>query len=159
MTTIATKDLTDTALDWAVAKALGAEFYPSSIGAIHAKLDGKFIGGFLTKAPRGTAFPDRIFAPTKVWSQAGAIIEHERICFVDRAAYLAGGFRSKDAGDGQFAAFIGDPEDLVETCWTEYAGLSFERCQLGPTPLIAAMRAYVAARLGETVDAPEELAT
>ena len=29
--------------------------------------------------------------------------------------------------------------------------------QFGPTPLIAAMRSYVASKLGETVEVPDEL--
>jgi hypothetical protein len=33
------------------------------------------------------------------------------------------------------------------------------RCiEYGPTPLIAAMRCYVAAKLGDTVEIPEDLA-
>ena len=34
---------------------------------------------------------------------------------------------------------------------------AIERKQDGPTPLIAAMRCFVASRLGEEVDMPEEL--
>lgn len=30
-------------------------------------------------------------------------------------------------------------------------------CSIGPTPLIAAMRCYVASKLGETAEVPEEL--
>jgi hypothetical protein len=30
-------------------------------------------------------------------------------------------------------------------------------CEVGPTPLIAAMRCYVASKLGDEVDVPEEL--
>ena len=36
-------------------------------------------------------------------------------------------------------------------------GSSIHACCDGPTPLIAAMRAYVASKLGGTVDVPEEL--
>ena len=159
MTTLATRNLTGAALDWAVAKALGAEFYPSTINAIHAKVDGRFIGGFVTKTGAGVAMPDSPFIPSRSWFQAGPLIERERICFVDRAAYLAGGFTPKDAGDGQFAAFIGSADRLVETCVNEYEGLSFDECQLGPTHLVAAMRCFVASRLGEAVDVPAELDT
>jgi hypothetical protein len=36
-------------------------------------------------------------------------------------------------------------------------GSSIHACCDGPTPLIAGMRAYVASKLGDTVDVPEEL--
>jgi hypothetical protein len=36
-------------------------------------------------------------------------------------------------------------------------GVGFEFKERGPTPLIAAMRTYVASKLGETVEIPEEL--
>jgi hypothetical protein len=39
-----------------------------------------------------------------------------------------------------------------------YACDSWEDCEaLGPTPLVAAMRCYVASKLGEEVDIPKEL--
>lgn len=69
------------------------------------------------------------FAPSKRWSQGGPIIERERIA-VD-----------PDAGDNQWAA---STRDAPYYC-------------VGPTPLIAAMRCYCCAKLGEFVDIPEEL--
>lgn len=67
------------------------------------------------------------------WSQGGPIIEREKIDLV----WQAGGY-----------------ED-----WTAYPnhGMNDEFAQCGPTPLIAAMRAYVASRLGDEVEIPEEL--
>ena len=62
------------------------------------------------------------------WSQGGPIIEREGIGF-----YM--GNRSK-----WWAQPPGEP-------WTHD----------GPTPLIAAMRCYVASKLGDEVDVPEEL--
>ena len=44
--------------------------------------------------------------------------------------------------------------------WCAYAMTPDKETQLvdeGPTPLIAAMRCYVASRLGDTIDIPEEL--
>ncbi|MBU9386624.1 phage protein NinX family protein [Burkholderia multivorans] len=89
--------------------------------------------------------------PSNTWSVAGPIIERERINIVDRAAYLASQGRPKEAGEGKFAALIGSPEQLVQSYFSEYTGLEFEACQLGPTPLVAAMRAYVASKFGEEV--------
>ncbi len=41
--------------------------------------------------------------------------------------------------------------------WHACTGFSAQGHLLGPTPLIAAMRCYVASRLGDEVDIPEEL--
>jgi len=66
------------------------------------------------------------------WAQAGPIIEREGIS----VAYI-----DDNIADGAwFASTVGGDEN------TE-----------GPTPLIAAMRCYVASKLGDTVEIPEEL--
>lgn len=70
------------------------------------------------------------FQPTSDWSQGGPIIERECIA-IHR--------------DMRFA----------ETIWV--AGIPFNQNLSGPTPLIAAMRCYVASKLGEEVEIPEEL--
>lgn len=66
--------------------------------------------------------------PSYYWSQGGPIIEREGI--------------SWHCGN--------------KTNWHAYGYGSVENFS-GPTPLIAAMRCYVASRLGEEVDVPEEL--
>ncbi len=63
------------------------------------------------------------------WAQGGPIIERERISVVDSRAE-----------PGEWAA-------TVPTYSLEY----------GPTPLIAAMRCYVASKLGGMVEIPDEL--
>ena len=69
------------------------------------------------------------YKPSTFWSQGGPIIEREEI----GAAKLLG-------------------------VWTAaYNGLKYKE-YYGPTPLIAAMRAFVASRLGDEVEIPEELA-
>ena len=70
------------------------------------------------------------FAPSKEWKQGGPIIEREKI-----------GLTYSDS----------------IPCWyaTSQQGKRFLR--LGETPLIAAMRCYVASKLGDTVEVPEEL--
>lgn len=68
------------------------------------------------------------------WSQGGPIIERERIGVT--ATSMAPGFAWE-------AHCI--PDEGVD-----YYGY-------GPTPLIAAMRCYVASKLGDEVDVPEEL--
>jgi hypothetical protein len=61
------------------------------------------------------------------WSRGGPIIERERIRLDPRGLWCAA-------------------HDTHE--WTE---------STGPTPLIAAMRCYVASKLGDDVEVPEEL--
>lgn len=68
---------------------------------------------------------DPWFAPSSNWAQGGPIIEREEIAV--------------GKGWEQWAAFKdADTEDGV----------------LGPTPLIAACRCYVASKLGDEVDVP-----
>ena len=67
------------------------------------------------------------FKPSTDWAQGGPIIERERI-------------ELRGDGDGG---------------WIAHDNLNPE--QKGPTPLIAAMRCYVASKLGEEVEIPAEL--
>jgi hypothetical protein len=74
------------------------------------------------------------------WALAGPIIESENIypTMCDNSTPEKGFFQS--------AKF-------------EWKGYWRMRCiEYGPTPLIAAMRCYVAAKLGDTVEIPEDLA-
>ena len=73
-----------------------------------------------------------IFAPSTNWLHGGPIIERERI-----------GFK-----------YTGTAMEFV--AWLN-GGLSTKHDCYGPTPLIAAMRCFVASRLGDTIDIPEEL--
>lgn len=70
------------------------------------------------------------WSPTTDWSQGGPIIEREGVELVPD-------------GRGEWDAAIrgGDKDDVAH----------------GPTPLIAAMRCFVASSLGDTVQVPEEL--
>lgn len=83
---------------------------------------------------KGVAFdiaPDGYYTykPSTNWSHGGPIIERE-------------GIRLHRGVTGQWwAGPEADPHRPVD----------------GPTPLIAAMRCYVASRLGDTIDIPEEL--
>lgn len=95
-----TSELTGAALDWAVAKCVGA------VGA-----------------------EDRLpwYCPSTDWAQGGPIIEREKIELVPK-------------GDG-WDALYSDQHIPNE----------------GPTPLIAAMRCYLASKLGDDIDLPKEL--
>ena len=68
-----------------------------------------------------------VFQPSTRWAQGGPIIEREEITIQQ------------------------SPE---RDCWMAHNnGPAYE----GPTPLIAAMRCYVASKLGDEVEVPEEL--
>ena len=72
------------------------------------------------------------------WSQGGPIIERECIC-----TYASGACSVAPKNPDYWVAEILDTSEMI----TQY----------GPTPLIAAMRAYVASKLGDEVEIPEEL--
>jgi hypothetical protein len=66
------------------------------------------------------------------WALAGPIIEREKLCITASV-------------EGDWTAFcVSDEMDMQWIC-------------RGPTPLIAAMRCYVASQLGDEVEVPEEL--
>lgn len=72
-----------------------------------------------------------LYAPTTNWSQGGPIIERE-------------GIQLRIDVDGRHSGVQ----------WLRHIG--YGPRSNGPTPLIAAMRCYVASKLGEEVDVPEE---
>jgi hypothetical protein len=72
-----------------------------------------------------------VYSPSTDWAQGGPIIEREGIHI------------KKHPSD-----WIALPYDSV---------FSEEAYQQGPTPLIAAMRCYVASKMGDEVDVPEDL--
>lgn len=73
----------------------------------------------------------KLFAPSTNWAQGGPIIERECIAI---SAHL----------DGE--------EWVANDYWNDN-----EYTQVGPTPLIAAMRCFVSSRLGDEVDVSDEL--
>ena len=81
---------------------------------------------------------DELFEPSTDWSQGGPIIEREGL----------GLWYSANVVD-ENGTFLRDAGWYCETAGGTFA--------VGPTPLIAAMRCYVASKLGDEVDVPEEL--
>lgn len=73
------------------------------------------------------------YKPSSDWSQGGPIIERE-------------GLQLRKRNDHHFPAPFWQAGQWSDITLTP-----------GPTPLIAAMRRYVASKLGDTVDVPEEL--
>lgn len=123
-----TSELTGPALDWAVAKAEGG----TDLWYDTVATWWIKIDGKDRALSKGWA---QSFTPSTSWSQGGLIIERENI-------ELSPPFTSEDGQE-----FLG---------W--HGSIHNKASQLGPTPLIAAMRCYVASKLGDEVDVPKELA-
>ena len=79
--------------------------------------------------------PEDSYSPSTDWSQGGPIIEREGISIVQQ---------------GDAAEWVASVYNHNEDDWHSHTN--------GPTPLIAAMRCYVASKLGDEVEIPEELA-
>jgi len=121
-------DLTGTALDWAVATAEQASI---EIGLRKQVL----FDTHEDDPPAGVNEHDdtrwQVFNPSENWAQAGPIIERETIT-IDWAHRMKWEAR----------LYVPDQEPWVMT---------------GPTPLVAALRCFVASKLGDEADVPEEL--
>lgn len=135
------QDLTGVQLDWAVAKAEG-DLYPRGDVMV---LEGKLF----SIEPGEYEIPDIWckYNPTDSWHLAGPIIEREGINL------------SVDYQDDALS------DDMVQIGWkgnlwndSVPGTAGFLQWAYGPTPLIAAMRAYVMAKLGDEINIPEELA-
>ena len=74
------------------------------------------------------------YSPSQKWEQAGPIIEREGINLDNYAK------------NPQWSAWTPAPDQATG-----------EAQAYGPTPLIAAMRCYVASKLGDEIDLPKEL--
>ena len=132
---IRTQDLIGPALDWAVAKCQNIK-----VSVRFCKKENEPYKYVWFQTQEYSPFTDDlvwvIYSPSKTWSQAGPIIDREKITL-----------------DYDF-----DGQGL--SLWTarKYA---FDGTLLwaesGDSPLIAAMRCFVACRLGDEVDIPEEL--
>ena len=138
-----TTELSGIALDWAVAKCEVAEPV------------GSFLDGVVPH-------PDyNNFHPSTDWSRSGPIIEREGISVIqledkhvlDEKGYWQGVYAPR------WAAVVGDKhrQDTVFSSYGEVSGECYEvdsEAVIGSTPLEAAMRAYVAKRLGNEVEVP-----
>lgn len=129
-----TSDLIGAALDWAVAKAEGHRWRDAPICQQYS--------------PDGCDcwMP---WQPSTKWAQGGPIIEREGIAIRKHSSGKWYAKLSRNLGDSEGARW-----NLGQ--WAGYE--TFEQTRFdGPTPLIAAMRCYVASKLGDEVDIPEEL--
>lgn len=125
-------ELTGAALDWAVAIAEGWKFV---IGRMNCSREVWFERCDKTGTFRVLQHEMR---PSTDWSQGGPIIERECITTIP---YDAASSSPRNPEYWEAVLFERDGEIT----------------QYGPTPLIAAMRCFVASKLGDEVDVPEEL--
>lgn len=134
---VKTADLIGPALDWAVAKCEGSITELAFDGVTYGfDLNGK------TKVLAKGWAPSMSWHPSTNWSQSGPIIEREGIEINVRNWSPSPGCR-----------LPGKYEWSARLCFVRQT----ECKQFGPTPLIAAMRCFVASRLGYEVDVPDEL--
>ncbi len=135
---VATKFLTGRALDWAVAQCDGYQ----PVYTTPAYQDSPL---FLK---RGHVRPLSDLRYSSDWTVGGPIIEREHIAL--RPTLTHTGYRMSGASDA-VEALIVLPNGA--TTFNPAAVV----CDYGPTPLIAAMRCYVASKFGEEIEIPEVL--
>lgn len=141
---IKTADLTGPALDHAVAVALGWVDFPTDSGG-----GDRFWFMDPETAPFGATVGKEDFRPSSDRDQGYEIVEREGINL--RA------IRKPDHGlHGQWLAAYDHGNTGTMVHWVKRE--SWSRHYLsGPTPLIAAMRAFVTSKLGAEVEIPKEL--
>ena len=129
-----TSELIGPALDWAVAKIQGYDCH----------FDDDVSGAWLV--PQEGYLHDEKplcrYQPSTNWSQGGPIIEREGIDIQQVFCYMEGSF-SEPCGWQAIRHTKGGPINPPK--------------QIADTPLIAAMRAFVASKLGDEVEIPDEL--
>lgn len=129
MKTIKVSEAQGPVLNWLVAKCngFGPDNYMRNID-IRSGANGKVVG-VMVPISRQYVW----WMPSTDWSQGGPLMERDSICVV-----------GWDDNTRQFHA----------ECHKPYANPAPSS---GPTQLIAAMRCYVASKLGDEVEVPEEL--
>jgi hypothetical protein len=137
-----TNELTRHALNWAVAQAEGDKVYRPRLGRpsdwdkeayLKDGSDDRWV--VRVQNPRVAHFVDWTYNPSGDWMQGGPIIERELI------EIYPIGICNVECEWG--ARKVNDEGDLMRF--------------YGDTPLIAAMRCYVAFKLGDDIEIPEEL--
>jgi len=143
-----TNSLTGAALDYAVARAANLRVYDGWQGRwddqklstdwyFEAEKKAIIQEEFHESGSRnGTWRETARWQPSTDWVQGGPIIEQEKIAIMHGSMI--------------------EPE-YVEWHAISYGAADMSHTWRGPTPLIAAMRCYVASKLGDTVEIPKEL--
>lgn len=129
---IKTSELTGAALDWAVEFAIASQFNEGrKLQTVRDVRDPTSPCWIEVENYPGADLFHRRSASTD-WARGGPIIERDCIAVYTNSSGQTWGASVKRPARGYFY-------------------------QYGPTPLVAAMRCYVASKLGDEVDVPEEL--
>lgn len=132
MTRVKVSEAAGPVLDWMVAEAMKPLVQHPERFSIAT------FGPLFGKGHKYPCWGTRKYSPSTDWSQGGPIIDREGITTVRRV--------HNGAPDWWATTEVSDTSRDYEPM-----GLT------GPTPLVAAMRCFVASRLGDEVDVPEEL--
>lgn len=136
-----TTELIGPALDWAVAKAAGrmGQWIRDEARPLTGIVDIDFdeSGRLAVYVPGRQRVPYAPWSPSTDWAQGGPIIERECLA-LECIGHCWEAYTMIEVADEDFLV----PQSVSQT---------------GPTPLIAAMRCYVASKLGDEVEVPEEL--
>lgn len=134
METIKVSEATERQLDWLAARIEGLELH------CNALLDGQIKQGWWVSGyymDPNNWVPLSLLNYSTDWARGGPIIEREGINL---------GTQRNEPGFKPHIDYLWHAQ-LDQRVYVGY----------GPTPLIAAMRCYVASKLGETVEVPEDL--
>lgn len=134
-------ELQGAALDWAVAACLNAQFSEARVIKV-CRRETTTPAWIERENGVGTAPSYHRFPPSTDWDQGGPIIEREAICIVQ------GFYRQKQNDDAR--AYVCRVDSHTPT------GASTIEAR-GSTPLVAAMRCYVASKMGDEIEIPDEL--
>lgn len=134
-----TQNLEGAALDWAVAKCEGRAIKLDPMGFGPTEQEGGFWIWENRESGHQRACYWRIgggYSPSTIWAQGGPIIESEKV-------------------DSKWL-----PKQQMWCCYKHQHHIDgfVSGAGFGPTQLIAAMRCYVASKLGDEIEIPEELA-
>lgn len=148
MAIVQVKDATGTVLDWMVAKCEGWEL-KTGVSAWYG--NEPWFELFLGNKPwgNGTYRSVNRCLPRELryssdWEKGGPIIERENVAL-------------SPLTDGTWNAYVANGTRWVPRNQSGVEVYNWEFKQTGSTPLIAAMRCYVASKLGDTVEVPDEL--
>lgn len=148
---IKTSELTGAALDWAVASAAGyltgGHFHYRECRRV--ELRGRVLIDWA--ATRVTDDDLTVWNPTGDWAQGGPIIEQGTISVI---AY-GGEWRATNGDQVTEEAYSFAP--LQRNASGTFQTMQGYADEAGGTPLIAAMRCFVASKLGDEVEIPDEL--
>jgi hypothetical protein len=164
-----TSELIGAALDWAVAKCENVEVEVHSVQMIMKRWLRSLSSDEVATLPPPKpylAIPGKGNAQYSTnWAQGGPIIEREKISLFrleDTDRTDAKGFWIPGR-DALYGAMSGDyfAEDQQRNGYGEDCGkiyyIGTDQVVTGPTTLIAAMRCYVASKLGNEVEIPDEM--